>query len=491
MIIRHSRLYMLMWAGMWASAMLACFHLPARAAMGDNMVSMNVHTPTPAAVDLAARLGIQWLRMDNNWRNHGAPCSDAIVPEPQLVTAVTHAVAQGLHVYMNLISPHPCGTISGNDDVDFNDVPIASLFANYVRQTVAIYRPMGVRHFSLWNEPNQALFFEGSIEQLVNHVLIPGFAAVAQGCHEAGYDDCLVLGPELAHQGDYDAYLEEVLERLQAAGLMFDILTHHSYQAVSTPIYERDSFINALDDRRFPVTRRSFIDVLSDVGLAHDGEPDLEVWVTETGYFADPPRDPHSMRAQANHFMEVLNVQLVRSWYTNTFFYELVDPGAGFDGFGITANNGDGTFFLKDAYLALQHRLFTDSRLSGPAPPGFEPNIGRICSRLGSSRILSILDQDPYRFRGVEGELVTVLLTPNPDGSHDGRRATLTLSGGGLHFRWSMSALANDITTTLPETTTYRIKVIEQPRSPGPKFTGDYCVTLESSEGAYQTLERD
>ncbi len=476
---------------MWVSAMLPFVPSHAYAAKGENMVGMNVHTPTPQAVGLAADLGIGWVRMDNNWRAHGNPCSDAIIPEPQLVTAVTHAIAQGLQVYMNLISPHPCGTISGSDDVDFNDLPVPELFANYVRQTVAIYRLMGVRHFSLWNEPNQDLFFEGSVEQLVHHVLIPGFAAVAQGCREAGYDDCLVLGPELAHQGDYDQFLEEVLKRLQAAGLMFDILTHHSYQAVSTEVYERDSFVNALDDRRFPFTRRSLIDVLSEVGLAHDGEPDLEVWITETGRFVNPPRDINGMRAQANHFMEVLNVQLVRRWYTNTFFYELIDPGAGFDGHGIVALNENGTIFLKDAYIALQNRLFTDARLSGPAPPGFQPHIGRICSRLGSSSIFSLLDQDHYRFHGTEGELVTILLAPNPDGSYKGQRATLTLEGGGLNFRWSMSALANDITTTLPATRAYKVKVIEQPRIAGPKFTGDYCVTLESSFGAAQTLERD
>jgi hypothetical protein len=260
---------------------------------------------------------------------------------------------------------------------------------------------------------------------------------------------------------------------------------------VSTPIYERDSFINALDERRFSFTRRSFVQVLSDVGLARDGTPDLEVWLTETGSFVSPPQDPKGMRAQADHFMEVLNVQLARPWYTLTFFYELMEPGFGFDGYGIVATNPDGSLFFKSAFLALQQRLWTDSRLSGPAPPDFQPSVNRICSRLGSNNFFSILDQDHYSFQGVEGELVTITLTPNTEGAYEGRWATLTLEGGDLAFRWSMGELANDITTTLPKTSAYTIKVIEQPSSVDARFTGDYCVTLESSYAAYQTLERD
>lgn len=476
----------------WLSALLVFSHTPAHAAMGENEVGMNVHVPVPAVVDLAADLGVGWVRMDNIWLYHAEPCSDDIVFQPALDTAVREAAAQGLQVFMTLAFTAPCASLGDRDGRGFNDVPVASMFAKFVRQAVAHYRRMDVRHFGLWNEPNSSGFFEGSVGQFVNHVLIPSFPAVAQGCREAGYDDCKVLGPELAHQGDYDEFLETVLKRLQAAGLMFDILTHHSYQAVSTSIYERDSFVNALDDRRFSFTRRSLVDVLSDVGLAHNGEADLEVWITETGRFVDPPTDADGMRAQADHFMEVLNVQLARRWYTKTFFYELVDPGNAADGHGIAVINDDDTFFLKDAYLTLQYRLLTDSRLSGPAPPGFQPNIGRICSRLGSRNFFSFLDQDHYRFHGFAGELVTVTLAPNPDGSHKGRRATLTLEGGGLTFRWSMSDLANDITTTLPKTRTYKIDVIEQPgMADGSKFTGDYCVVLESSDGAYRTLQRD
>ncbi len=491
-MIRHSIFDIPIWAIAWLSALLTLSYVPARAAMGENGVGMNVHIPVPAVVELAADLGVGWVRMDNIWSHHAAPCSDDIVFRPSLDTAVREAVAQGLQVFMTLAYTAPCASLGDHDDRSSNDVPVASMFANFIRQAVAHYRQMDVRHFGLWNEPNSTGFFAGSVDQFADHVLIPSFPAVAQGCREAGYDDCRVLGPELAHQGDYDVFLETVLKRLQAAGLMFDILTHHSYQAVSTSIYERDSFVNALDDRRFSFTRRSFLDVLQDVGLAHDGEPDLEVWITETGAYVNPPKDADGMRAQANHFMEVLNVQLARPWYTKTFFYELIDPGNAADGHGIAAVNADATFFLKDAYLTLQHRLLTDSRLSGPAPPGFQPNIGRICARLGSSRFFSFLDQDHYRFHGFAGELVTVTLAPNPDGSHEGRRATLTLAGGGLTFRWSMSALANDITTTLPKTRTYKIDVIEQPEvADGSKFTGDYCVTLESSDGAYRTLERD
>ena len=49
---------------------------------------------------------------------------------------------------------------------------------------------MGVTHFGLWNEPNLEQFFEGSAEELVNNVVLPGYPALKDGCRDAGHNDC-------------------------------------------------------------------------------------------------------------------------------------------------------------------------------------------------------------------------------------------------------------------------------------------------------------
>lgn len=132
----------------------------------------------------------------------------------------------------------------------------------------------------------------------------------------------------------------------------------------------------------------------------------------------------------------------------------------------------------------------------------YDPNQGetdpsnpeaKICSILGNDPKSSIFDQDIFKFQGAEGEEVTITLEPDVSGSYTGERATLILKDRIRRvrfFRIDRSALPNTISATLPATGKYRIIVSEQPRFiKGKRFRGDYCLTLESSEVAWQTLE--
>lgn len=460
---------------------------------GVNTVGVNAHIPSSHVVDMVTTLGVKWVRLDNPWHEYANACSPDMPFPVALDTAVQYAVQQGLQVYLVLGFTPPCASTGGSDEIGFNDPPVPALFADYVRRSVARYRQLGVRHFGLWNEPNLSFFFEGEPEAYVDNVVLPGFAGVAQGCAEAGYNDCLVLGPDLSHQDDYDDFLKRVLRRMQAVPVMFHIFTHHIYQPVATPLWERDSFVNALDDQRLEATRPALLDVLKQLGLAPDGIPVFEIWITETGMRVEPPTDPQGMAEQAARYMEVLNVQAARPWYTNTFFYEIIDaPSAEHAGYGLATMYEDGSVFYKDAYFALQSRLANDPRFApnGP-PPGYLPNASTTCARLGKSGFIRILDQDKFAFDGLQGELVTATLNGNANGSHEGSRATLMLEGNGLYFV-SQGPLFNDITTTLPESGRYRIYVAEQMGiAQGSPFRGDYCLTLESSYNAHTTLRED
>jgi hypothetical protein len=68
-----------------------------------------------------------------------------------------------------------------------------------------------------------------------------------------------------------------------------------------------------------------------------------------------------------------------------------------------------------------------------------------LCSILGDDPKPSILDQDIFKFEGMEGEAVTINLAIDPSGSHTGDRATLILVdrlGGILFFREASSELS-------------------------------------------------
>ena len=106
-----------------------------------------------------------------------------------------------------------------------------------------------------------------------------------------------------------------------------------------------------------------------------------------------------------------------------------------------------------------------------------------ICSTLGNQ---GILDIDLFEFNGVKGETVTVTLAPNPAGTFTPGRAALSLFGLGL-LRIDGTALPNTITATLPRTGTFYVTVSEPLLGTG-KFSGAYCVSLESSGNAWQTF---
>jgi hypothetical protein len=122
-----------------------------------------------------------------------------------------------------------------------------------------------------------------------------------------------------------------------------------------------------------------------------------------------------------------------------------------------------------------------------------DPSVARftfaatLCSTLGTDRPPSLLDQERFTFAGHAGEEVTVRLAAAGEGTTAGR-ATLTVFGPGL-VRLDNSALPNTITATLRETGIYSIAVAEHLRlAHGEPFRGPYCLSLASSQNAFQTL---
>ena len=115
-----------------------------------------------------------------------------------------------------------------------------------------------------------------------------------------------------------------------------------------------------------------------------------------------------------------------------------------------------------------------------------------LCATLGDDPPPSLLDQDAFAFVGTAGEDITVILDRDPEGSGSGNRATLLLFdqiSGVVVFELNAGDLPNTLDLTLPADGDYQIQVDEQPRFfPGQRFRGDYCLTLESSGQAHQSL---
>lgn len=130
-------------------------------------------------------------------------------------------------------------------------------------------------------------------------------------------------------------------------------------------------------------------------------------------------------------------------------------------------------------------------RFIGPAP--VVPGSTRICSALGDDRPPSQLDQDVFRFSGAKGESVKLKLAETMGAQNRGKQAILLLIDDirGVTFaRFDAGDLPNEISAKLPAAGRYLVVVAEEPKfARGVRFTGNYCVTLESSVDAWRSFE--
>ncbi|MBW2527113.1 MAG: beta-galactosidase, partial [Deltaproteobacteria bacterium] len=369
-------------AFMCALAVGASYVASADADVGDSSVGMNVHNGTPAFIDASADLGVEWVRMDGNW--FSLEPSDESYNWTALDASINDAHSHGLQVFLTLAyTPAwvPRHEVGAPDGTTHNDIPNASTeWVDFVQDAVTHFRSLGVTHFGIWNEPNLDGFLEGgeaSLNEYVSIILLPGAQAVRTAC-----GDCKVLGPDLANVGDVDTYLEGLLAQIPTS--TFDIFAHHIYQGfpeTGVEIWDGDRFFNVLDDQRFKgtafesLTRRSLRDLLDSWGWTG------EVWITETGYQASQIGDATDEATQATYVTRVLEEQLLRDWYTNTFFYEINDcgidqPTCTIDGFGLmrpTAGSpGSRTFptdfRLKPAFDAIKQFIANNPSIIGTGP---------------------------------------------------------------------------------------------------------------------------
>lgn len=330
---------------------------PAAADLGENDVGINTHLPANDLLDMCVDLGVTWIRIDANWRDiHTGP---GAFNWTEMDRVVDEAGTRGLAVYMTLAyTPDWVTRVprTRTDTYGGNDEPSTSAeWVAFVEAAVGRYSARGVTHYGIWNEPNLDGFWESGADPYIDKILIPGADAVARTCAS-----CLVLGPDLAHVGAYDAFLDRVMTR---AGDRFDILAHHIYQGWDVAVWDGDSFLNALEMRRFTFTRASLREILDAHGWTG------EVWITETGYRASSIGDAADEDRQATYVRRVLEEQLARPWWTNSFFYEITDcgvdqPGCPIDGVGITrpsrpvSSGGPRSFpadyRLKPAYTTLK-----------------------------------------------------------------------------------------------------------------------------------------
>jgi hypothetical protein len=151
-----------------------------------------------------------------------------------------------------------------------------------------------------------------------------------------------------------------------------------------------------------------------------------------------------------------------------------------------------GTLGSDDA-LRTDADLFGDSGLSAHFPGSDEALWTDDANLFGDSDLNAHFlgsdgpwrtDADWFRFRGGRGE--TVKIRVKPAGTYTGDKAVLALLGRGL-VRHKSHTLPSDIQVVLPRKGIYGFQIRQLPRRLW-RFEGDYCLSLESSAGAWETF---
>ena len=156
------------------------------------------------------------------------------------------------------------------------------------------------------------------------------------------------------------------------------------------------------------------------------------------------------------------------------------DVGLGADLLGSNAalrNDADlfGDFGLSADLLGSDAALWSDAELFG--------DVGLSADLLGKDAAWRT-DADWFRFRGGRGE--TVKIRVKPAGAFTGDKAVLALLGRGL-VRRELHTLPSDIQAVLPRKGIYGFQIQQPPRRRG-HFEGGYCLSIESSGGAWETF---
>lgn len=336
-------------------ALLFCLALPSLAA-AEKGLGLNVHQSADVGPDVTAAAGLGWVRIDLNWLD---VYPDAAGPADwaRFDALVDAAAARGLSV-LAVVGYGPVWASTGDQlgDGPSNDVPQDGSYAPFVSEVVSHFAGR-VTHYELWNEPNLDVFFEGTAEEYVSRVLVPGAQAVHAACPE-----CQVMAPSLATIGeDYAAFFDTVLA---SAADHIDIVSGHVYAGF--PVDDTgsgstsDSFFNKLEAHRVLETGGTVV---------YEGQLSLKevmdargvnkpFWLTETGREATLG-DAAQEASQTRLYRHVLEAMLSRPWWETTIFYEAFDePAAGYE-WGVAVHDPAAPegFAAKDVMGFLAHAV--------------------------------------------------------------------------------------------------------------------------------------
>ncbi len=252
--------------------------------------------PATAALD---ELAAPWIRIDANW-NEIEPAQGEFHWD-EMDRMVDTARAHGLLVFATLAYTPQWAT----DGAVRSGVPrTPDVFASFAGAVASRYGDR-VKHWGMWNEPEQPRFWAGTAQDYLTYVLAPGATAVHGADPQA-----VVLGPDSGS----DAWLDELFAA--GGGQHLDVITVHVYACCD----DTDDVAKAL--WRLDGTGGLPWDSSRRAVILKYGLGDKPVWLTEVGW---KTLTTDWEQKQATYYPELLAAMLTRPWWNKTLFYEFHD----------------------------------------------------------------------------------------------------------------------------------------------------------------------
>ena len=257
-----------------------------------------------------ASIGARWLRLDFDWPSVQAGGRDTW-NWSHIDRVVQAARARGISILtMPAYTPawaRPAGSTDKHPPTDPGD------YARFVKEAARRYRPLGVRHWEIWNEPNQSVFWSphpnvGAYAHLfiraadAIHEMDPGATVMTAGLAPAANVTGTSIAPATFVSGLY----------ARGAGPHLDAIGMHPYTFPYAPRYaaEWNPFY------RLPAIYRI---------MAAHGDGAKKIWATEVGFGTGSSDRSISPELQAGYARRLVGAWLTYSFAGNLFWYSYRD----------------------------------------------------------------------------------------------------------------------------------------------------------------------
>jgi hypothetical protein len=343
---------------------------PFEVAFQDDDVLVKGYWSGPDAVWSDAKLvRASWVRMQLQWGDTLSPAQAKAKKRPRTLRyrwtdydrAIAGAKANKIHVQLALTGPAPAWA-TGNKryDATHSYRPSAKAYGQWVTAAVKHFRRLGIRRYSVWNEPNHVGYLSPLKEtpKLYRALWASGSKAIRKADPRRGTQILFAETAPWQKPGQSLAplaFLRSVLcvnstytRRSRARGcpkVVADGYAQHPYDAFYSPTKRRPGADNVTISTLDRLTKA--LDKLSRIGaLRRRGGGKLPVYLTEFGYFArrlNKRTRAYPEKTRRRYLTQSFDIALKNPRVRQLVWYQLIEPPddqRSWLSYVLTTNNG-------------------------------------------------------------------------------------------------------------------------------------------------------